>query len=163
MRKMNRLTLVLVALLVAPFGVLVAGDEVAAPSGNTEQRSAESAGSDTTRCESRSAQDVVEQWRKQLDSKRVDSPLPCPETSTCGGAPGSCSLGGTCQWSGQITKEDTGLSECQLPSGDLLSCHGQKTVHVTTIPCEHCPCCSAPHPCPCPLDCGENVTLSCEN
>jgi hypothetical protein len=165
---MKKLMVLSVVLLAAPLGLLVAGEVADSPETPTSEAAAENAAPtgevNTTTCESPTAQEVVAEWREQQENRTpMGSPPDCPATSdSCATGSTTCLFSGVCALGGEPTTEDTGLSEC-LDNGELLSCPGHKTVHVTTVPCEQCPCCSAPSPCHCPNDCGAIVTLKCKN
>lgn len=85
--------------------------------------------------------------------------MPCPLVREC---PTVCEGTTPCYKSGSGSTYDTGESTCQIGS-HVIQCPRGTTIHVTTYPCSHCPCCFGPPPnCFCPNDCGDGQIWSCQ-
>jgi hypothetical protein len=115
-------------------------------------------------CTSRTADELVAEWRESLLTEVREKPYPsCPEVrDTCRTGSTQCEGQNSCGVSsGPATLADTGLDVCQQADGTLFQCKG-KTIHVKSLACEQCPCCYGPPPnCLCPWECGEVSTLTC--
>jgi hypothetical protein len=95
----------------------------------------------------------------------ASSGLPaCPTTSpTCVGGSSSrkCGVNDFCKAGSTINVTDTGDAACDQ-NGKVLACPAGQTIHIKTIPCTQCPCCSQTPACFCPLNCGAITSWHCE-
>lgn len=114
-------------------------------------------------CESpdteRIAEDVIEAWRASLPKTDVAAPIPCPGERTC---PSTCGGITPCRKGTGGSTLDLGVKKCERSDGSEFKCTGPTTIHVVTTNCTQCPCCSAQPACLCPIDCGVDVTLTCQ-
>jgi len=165
--KTKRLLAVTLMVCLGLWMVVMADDEnvPAAPAAADARETAGTAAvteTDADRCESRSAEEIVQQVLERSDP--IASPPDCPaEASNCNNGNNLlCPEGATCRLAGELESIDTGLDKCKQADGGVLNCHGGETVYVTIGDCSSCPCCSAPPPdrCLCP-PCGQFVRVTC--
>lgn len=126
----------------------------------------DAADAEAATCTSRTAEELVAEWQESLLTEIKEPPgyTPCPAVAdTCRGGTTECEGQSPCGVTGgPATLADTGLQVCQQSDGSLFKCKGNRTVHVKSLACAQCPCCTGPPPvCLCPLDCGEVSVLTC--
>ncbi len=120
---------------------------------------------DKQTCKSRSAKEVLAAWKLTLPAETAGATPPCPPTSeSCSTSTRRCGGTNACGVNAAgASTSDTGINACKSPDGTKLDCAPGETIHITTVPCAQCPCCSGPPPvCVCPQNCGEVVLLSCQ-
>ena len=167
---MRRPVLVL-AILVVSFGLTLALADEAKVTPTTKEESASQAAeaqpapatgdAQTSTCESKTAAEIVEEWKVQVQPMAIPD---CPaERDTCAGNTTVCGGNNPCRTSFPGSPVDTGVNKCRRSNGQLLNCvPGGQTVHVTTTQCTQCPCCFTQPACFCPNDCAEVISLSCQ-
>ena len=114
-------------------------------------------------CKALTSEEILTRFESSVTTSGLPS---CPETSSsCSGGTVStqCRQGDICRAATTTTVVDTGEHSCDSGGGQILTCGPSRTIHIKTIPCSQCPCCTAtPFPCFCPNDCGAIQSWGCE-